>query len=169
MSLPVMVVAACVVVVLGGVPPPTDSCTAFCPNENPYPGAPDYVCCDPHPGRCPPVDPYCDQYPSTGACVKDYPCEDHQKCCPNACVSYKVKEATKQIKFNTLDLTLRDIKVKLSSGEDLVPASTEISTTNEMVTLTFEETLPIGSAKLSVAFDGELNDKMKGMYRSRYT
>ncbi|XP_042203152.1 puromycin-sensitive aminopeptidase-like [Homarus americanus] len=84
-------------------------------------------------------------------------------------VDIEVKEATKQIKFNTLDLTLRDIKVKLSSGEDLVPASTEISTTNEMVTLTFEETLPIGSAKLSVAFDGELNDKMKGMYRSRYT
>ncbi|XP_050738577.1 puromycin-sensitive aminopeptidase-like isoform X2 [Eriocheir sinensis] len=84
-------------------------------------------------------------------------------------VDIEIKEATKQIKFNTLELTLRDIKVTLSSGEELIPASTEISTVNEMAILTFEETLPIGTAKLSVAFDGELNDKMKGMYRSKYT
>ncbi|KAK8732636.1 hypothetical protein OTU49_006856 [Cherax quadricarinatus] len=84
-------------------------------------------------------------------------------------VDIEIKEATKQIKFNSLDLTLRDIKVTLPSEEVLVPASTEISTSNEMVTLIFEETLPIGTAKLSVAFDGELNDKMKGIYRSKYT
>ena len=81
----------------------------------------------------------------------------------------QIKEATKQIKFNTLDLTLRDVKVTLPSGEELLPTSTEISTANEMAILTFEETLPIGTAKLSVAFNGELNDKMKGMYRSKYT
>lgn len=84
-------------------------------------------------------------------------------------VLLQIKEATKQVKFNTLDLTLRDIKIRLPSGEDLVPASTEISTANEMVILTFDETLPIGTAKLSLSFDGELNDKMKGMYRSKYT
>ncbi|MPC75758.1 Puromycin-sensitive aminopeptidase [Portunus trituberculatus] len=84
-------------------------------------------------------------------------------------IDIEIKEATKQVKFNTLDLTLRDIKIRLPSGEDLVPASTEISTANEMVILTFDETLPIGTAKLSLSFDGELNDKMKGMYRSKYT
>lgn len=84
-------------------------------------------------------------------------------------VLLQIKEATKQVKFNTLDLTLRDIKIRLPSGEDLVPSSTEISVANEMVILTFDETLPIGTAKLSLSFDGELNDKMKGMYRSKYT
>lgn len=97
-----------------------------------------------------------------------------QYCCINDMLHiysfiFQVKEATKHIKFNTLELTLRDIKVTLSSGEDLFPTSTEISTANEMAILTFEETLPIGTAKLSVTFDGELNDKMKGMYRSKYT
>ncbi|XP_069970729.1 puromycin-sensitive aminopeptidase isoform X1 [Penaeus vannamei] len=84
-------------------------------------------------------------------------------------VDIEVKEATKQIKLNSLDLTLRDIKVTLASGEKVLPASTEISTPNEMVTLTFDKALPIGKAKLSMAFNGELNDKMKGLYRSKYT
>lgn len=81
----------------------------------------------------------------------------------------QVKEATKQIKLNSLDLTLRDVKVTLASGDTVLPASTEISTPNEMVTLTFDKALPIGKAKLSMAFNGELNDKMKGLYRSKYT
>ncbi|XP_064113032.1 LOW QUALITY PROTEIN: puromycin-sensitive aminopeptidase-like [Macrobrachium nipponense] len=84
-------------------------------------------------------------------------------------VELEIKEATKQIRFNSVDLTLRDVKVTLSSGEVLIPESTEITAATEMVALTFQETLPIGTAKLSLAFDGELNDKMKGMYRSKYT
>lgn len=82
---------------------------------------------------------------------------------------FQIKEATKQLKFNTLELTLLGIKITLSSGEELLPISTEISTANEMAIVSFEEALPIGTAKLSVTFDGELNDKMKGMYRSKYT
>lgn len=40
---------------------------------------------------------------------------------------------------------------------------------NEMVTFKFTNTLPVGPAQLELTFTGELNDKMKGFYRSKYT
>lgn len=39
----------------------------------------------------------------------------------------------------------------------------------ETVIFNFPNTLPRGPAKLSLKFTGELNDKMKGFYRSKYT
>lgn len=38
----------------------------------------------------------------------------------------------------------------------------------ETATITFPSLIPIGNAQLSVKFIGELNDKMKGFYRSKY-
>lgn len=39
----------------------------------------------------------------------------------------------------------------------------------ETVIFNFPNTLPHGLAQLSLKFTGELNDKMKGFYRSKYT
>ena len=39
----------------------------------------------------------------------------------------------------------------------------------ETVIFNFPNTLPRGFAQLSLKFTGELNDKMKGFYRSKYT
>lgn len=38
---------------------------------------------------------------------------------------------------------------------------------NEMVTFRFTNPLPVGTAQLELTFTGELNDKMKGFYRSK--
>lgn len=38
----------------------------------------------------------------------------------------------------------------------------------ETATITFPSTIPTGNAQLSMNFVGELNDKMKGFYRSKY-
>ena len=40
---------------------------------------------------------------------------------------------------------------------------------DETVTLTFPSPLPVGNGNLSMEFTGELNDKMKGFYRGKYT
>lgn len=80
-----------------------------------------------------------------------------------------MKEATRQIKFNTLELSLRDVKVRLGDGETVEPSSVDISVVTETATLTFDRPIPAGTATLSLSFSGELNDKMKGMYRSKYT
>ena len=56
------------------------------------------------------------------------------------------------------------------SDLDLNSSSITYSKDDETVTLTFDEPLPVSpDASLSLNFTGELNDKMKGFYRSRYT
>lgn len=46
----------------------------------------------------------------------------------------------------------------------------EISTPEETATFVFPEKLPLGkSGYLSLDFVGEINNKMKGFYRSKYT
>ncbi|KAG7161393.1 whey acidic protein-like [Homarus americanus] len=99
MSLRVLVLVACVAVALAHTlpppPPPSSDCTAFCVNPDPFPGAPDYICCDPHLGRCPLkrlICPFADVLvPSE--CSKDYECEINEKCCEDACLSGKVCKA----------------------------------------------------------------------------
>lgn len=56
--------------------------------------------------------------------------------------------------FSFLVLTASDIVYK---AED------------ETVTFKFPHKLPVGNAQLEIVFVGELNDKMKGFYRSKYT
>lgn len=43
------------------------------------------------------------------------------------------------------------------------------SAEDETVTLSFSSPLPLGSGLLSLDFTGELNDKLKGFYRCKYT
>ena len=38
-----------------------------------------------------------------------------------------------------------------------------------MVSFDFAESIPVGSAELAIEFTGELNDKLRGFYRSSYT
>lgn len=45
---------------------------------------------------------------------------------------------------------------------------TKISPEDETITLKFKEVLPVGDGELFFEFSGELNDKMKGFYRSKY-
>ena len=49
--------------------------------------------------------------------------------------------------------------------------STDISykKEDEKVSFTFGSELPVGEGQLHLEFTGELNDKMKGFYRSNYT
>lgn len=40
---------------------------------------------------------------------------------------------------------------------------------DETTTISFPSSLPLGNGQLFLDFTGELNDKMKGFYRSKYT
>ncbi|KAI5056620.1 hypothetical protein GOP47_0028438 [Adiantum capillus-veneris] len=48
------------------------------------------------------------------------------------------------------------------------PTSVEIDKEDEILVLSFEQSLPVGEALLSLDFQGNLNDSMKGLYRSSY-
>lgn len=55
------------------------------------------------------------------------------------------------------------------NGETLKPNKIDYSTENETASLHFDKDLPADSvASLNMTFAGELNDKMKGFYRSKY-
>lgn len=69
--------------------------------------------------------------------------------------------------MNSVDLKISNVRVTQADGEikcKEIIYMTEI----EVVHFLFEKNLSIGDAALSMDFEGELNDKMKGFYRSKY-
>ena len=83
-------------------------------------------------------------------------------------IELEVIEATSQIQLNSVEIDIRS--ATLSQGGNSHTAS-EISfdTKRETVTLSFTESIPAGAASLKLVFSGELNDKLRGFYRSQYT
>lgn len=51
---------------------------------------------------------------------------------------------------------------------DLKAEDISYSKDDETATLVFSSDLPVGNGNLHLNFTGELNDKMKGFYRSKY-
>ena len=66
-------------------------------------------------------------------------------------------------------MKLDNVKLTPNGGNIIEPASINISVENETVELKFDSSIPVGDAKLHINFEGELNDKLKGFYRSKYT
>lgn len=50
-----------------------------------------------------------------------------------------------------------------------VSAAISLSSKDETVTVSFPSPLPLGKGLLSLDFTGELNDRLKGFYRCKYT
>ncbi|KAM7358359.1 puromycin-sensitive aminopeptidase [Cochliomyia hominivorax] len=83
-------------------------------------------------------------------------------------VQLKITEPTTTITLNALDISIKTSEFEVN-GEVLKPLKVSYSTENETATLSFEKELPVGVVgNLNMTFTGELNDKMKGFYRSKY-
>ncbi|KAI7832592.1 peptidase family M1-domain-containing protein [Gamsiella multidivaricata] len=82
-------------------------------------------------------------------------------------INITIHEATKTIQINTKELTTSWVNVEID-GKTHDAAETTFDEHRETTTFTFESELPKGSAVLSMHFDGILNDKMAGFYRSSY-
>lgn len=76
-------------------------------------------------------------------------------------------EPTKTITLHALDLKIEEVELKECDGSISKPSVT-LSAEDETVTLEFDKELKLGEAFLKFIFIGELNDKMKGFYRSKY-
>ncbi|PON95979.1 Peptidase M1, alanine aminopeptidase/leukotriene A4 hydrolase [Trema orientale] len=63
---------------------------------------------------------------------------------------------------------LRDRREEIRSSGVFKPSKVEIFEEDEILVLEFSKTLPIGEGVLAIAFEGVLNDEMKGFYRSTY-
>ncbi|CAB4371700.1 MAG: M1 family peptidase [Actinobacteria bacterium] len=81
--------------------------------------------------------------------------------------------ATDTISCNALDLDILAAEVVAGSLADEGPAiavtDVALDPETERVTFTLGQALPAGEAHLRIRFTGELNDKLRGFYRSTFT
>ncbi len=84
-------------------------------------------------------------------------------------IDITVHEPTNEIVMNADEIEIQETKLTLSDGSSIEPCCINFDKAEETVTLGFDEELETGTAKLHMKFTGELNDKLRGFYRSRYT
>jgi len=92
-------------------------------------------------------------------------------------IDVKVEKATNEIRLNCADITIKEAKFKcqsevtgdgVKSNDGVAPTEIKYDADEEVAILRWDSPLPLGDAVLSMSFSGELNDKMKGFYRSNY-
>ncbi|KAK2165380.1 hypothetical protein LSH36_51g04005 [Paralvinella palmiformis] len=84
-------------------------------------------------------------------------------------ISIQIKKPVKSIILNCADIHVKSVKYdggKQAFGEDIKITYLK---EDETVSFTFPDELQTGDGTLKLTFSGELNDKMKGFYRSKYT
>ena len=83
-------------------------------------------------------------------------------------IRIQVMEPTSEILLNAVELQIQSATL---SRNGVTTAATQIThdQSRESLTLSFGETIPAGEANLEIEFTGELNDKLRGFYRSEYT
>ncbi len=84
-------------------------------------------------------------------------------------IDVEVLAPTSAIVMHCAEIEVASASLALDGGPTLAPESIEYDSDRETVTLAFGEELPAGPAQLSMSFTGELNDRLRGFYRSRYT
>ncbi|KAI4470181.1 protease m1 zinc metalloprotease [Holotrichia oblita] len=82
-------------------------------------------------------------------------------------IEIEVLQPTDKIVLNALDLVIKRTTVS-NKNTSLTPTKVNVSTEDESAEFIFAEQLDIGLYEVDITFDGEINDKMKGLYRSKY-
>jgi len=85
----------------------------------------------------------------------------------NESIQVNVREATNWIVLNSLDIEIKEA-VFVSNNQEQIATKIDINKKNEIAIITFENELPLGNGNLNLCFTGEINDLMKGFYRSKY-
>ena len=83
-------------------------------------------------------------------------------------IDVEVLTSTSTIVMHSAEIEVGSTSLTLDDGTTLTPESIDYDTDLETVTLSFAEELRAGPAHLSMSFTGELNDRLRGFYRSRY-
>ena len=84
-------------------------------------------------------------------------------------IAIEVDEPTSVITMNSAEIAVQFATLSLPDGSEIQPESITFDEEKETVAFAFAETVPVGAADLSIEFTGELNDKLRGFYRSSYT
>ncbi|MDE2715670.1 MAG: M1 family metallopeptidase, partial [Chloroflexota bacterium] len=84
-------------------------------------------------------------------------------------IDIEIREATNEIVMNADEIEIQEARLTRADGSDVKPGCIDFDKEEETVTLGFDDELSAGEARLHIKFTGELNDKLRGFYRSRYT
>ena len=84
-------------------------------------------------------------------------------------INLLVEQHTDVIVCNALDLVISAARVQLHNGEEINVTAIDYQPETERVSFTLDAELPLGAADLIIEFSGELNDKLRGFYRSTFT
>ncbi|GCB76917.1 hypothetical protein scyTo_0017518, partial [Scyliorhinus torazame] len=84
------------------------------------------------------------------------------------CYVVPVRQATNQIVMNCADIDIITASYVPEGAEEINATGFNYQNEDEKVTLSFPSALQKGHGMLKIDFVGELNDKMKGFYRSKY-
>ena len=84
-------------------------------------------------------------------------------------VDIEVLEPTSAITLNCVEIDVQSCRLTLGDGTVVSPRDTVFDESRETVGFDFSPAIPPGSAQLDIRFTGELNDKLRGFYRSHYT
>jgi hypothetical protein len=72
--------------------------------------------------------------------------------------------------LNSCDIDIKSVIYNNDIGKSIQSKEIKLDTENETMTVTFLQNLPIGKfGVLHIVFQSEINDKLKGLYRSKYT
>ena len=84
-------------------------------------------------------------------------------------IDIEIIEPTSAITLNSAEIDVRSCRLSLPDGSSLNPVETSQDEDAETATFRFASELPTGAAKLALEFTGQLNDRLRGFYRARYT
>ena len=84
-------------------------------------------------------------------------------------IDITVREATNEIVMNADEIEIQEARLTRADGSNVEPCCIDFDKEEETVTLGFDEEVSTGKAQLHLRFTGELNDKLRGFYRSKYT
>ena len=84
-------------------------------------------------------------------------------------VTIEISRPTELIVLNCIEIDVTGCSVIDAEGQEQTVESIDYDIDGETVKLKFLGSLPSGSAELTLHFNGILNDKLRGFYRSKYT
>jgi len=84
-------------------------------------------------------------------------------------IDIEIAEETSSIELHAVDLEIKFAYLVYNSFRIIPMARVEKDEKRETITIYFPRTLPLRDSLLIIYFDGKLNDKMHGFYRSEYT
>ena len=80
-----------------------------------------------------------------------------------------ITESTSEIRLHCVELKIESCEFTDTSKSTLIPCKTILDPETGTITFKFPSNLPKGNATISLVFTGELNEKLRGFYRSSYT